>query len=360
MERNWDMFDYILESKEAVRHIVEHQDEIFDEAVSFCGTDIDTIYIIGSGTSYHSALCARSVLEKELKIKVNAAYPIRFKDDELITSKNTLVIGISHAGRSSSTIMGLDHARDLGLKTISMTAEKDRPIMEHADKNVYIDIGHEYAGPKTKGFFCSIATIVIFGLKLGVSKGLITEQRKQEIIERMLKTTDNIPDIAMKADKWYQNNREDLMKSRRIIVVGYDNCLGAMMEGTLKISEACRYSVIGYELEEFMHGIYHGIDENTYMLYIASPGQYYERCMRMRDYFDKERKAHNYVITSDHKYDNEKRTFVYDFMNDPYFEGMEYIVALQVIARRLSADLGIDCNESSDPNFHKKMASYTY
>ena len=33
---------------------------------------------------------------------------------------------------------------------------------------------------------------------------------------------------------------------------------------------------------------------------------------------------------------------------------MEYVVPLQVIARKLSLDLGIDCNISSDPNFHKK------
>ena len=29
---NWDMYDYILESKDAVQNIVRHQDEIFKEA----------------------------------------------------------------------------------------------------------------------------------------------------------------------------------------------------------------------------------------------------------------------------------------------------------------------------------------
>ena len=39
---------------------------------------------------------------------------------------------------------------------------------------------------------------------------------------------------------------------------------------------------------------------------------------------------------------------------------MEYVVPLQVIARKLSLDLGIDGNIASDPDFHKKMGSYTY
>ena len=356
---NWDMYDYILESKDAVQNIVRHQDEIFKEAIEYCDGDIDTIYLLGSGTSYHAALCARSVLEKELNIKVNASYPIRFKDDELITSKNTLVVGISHAGRSSSTIKGLDKAKNLGLKTIAMTAEKDKPISKHADKTIYIEIGPEYAGPKTKGFIGSIATIVLFGLNLGVSKGLISREKKDELTQRMLKTTNNIPDIATKAWDWYKANKEELIKARRMIVIGYGNCLGAMMEGTLKISEAVRYSVVGYELEEFMHGIYHGIDENTYMIYLASNDEYFDRCIRMKEYFATERHNKNYIVTSDEKL-TEKRNFVYSFINDPYFEAMEYVVPLQVIARKLSLDLGIDCNISSDPNFHRKMASYTY
>ncbi len=356
---NFDMYEYIVESKDAVRNIVENQEEILGEAVEYCGSNIEQIYIVGSGTSYHSAVAARNVLEKTLKKKVFAVYPMAFKDNELITNKNTVVIGISHAGRSSSTIQALEKAKAEGLKTIAMTAERNRPIIDHADKTVYIEIGSEYAGPKTKGFFGSVATLVLFGLNYGVKNGIINNTEKNEIIDRMIKTTDNIPDIAAKSWEWYKRNKEDLLKSRRMIVLGYENCLASMLEGTLKISEAVRYSVIGYEQEEFMHGIYHGIDENTYMVYLASKGQYYERCIRMKDYFEKERHNHNYLITSDKELDNGKN-FVYDFVNDEYFEGLEYIVPLQVLARKLSQDLGIDCNISSDPEFHKKMASYTY
>lgn len=358
-DEKWDMYQYILESKDAVDHIVKNEQEIFKEVLNYCDDDIDTIYIVGSGTSYHAAVAARSMLEKELKIKVIAMYPLHFRDDELVTSSKALVVGISHAGRSSSTIMALDKAKELGLKTVAVTAEKNRPISEHADITVYIEIGDEFAGPKTKGFIGSIATLDLLGLNIGLKQGLLSISKKQELIARMVKTTNNIPDIAQKAWEWYKENKEDLIKSKRIIVIGYENCLAALLEGTLKISEAVRYSVIGYEMEEFMHGIYHGIDENTYMIYLASQGQYFDRCIRMKKYFETERHNHNYIITYDSTLKS-KENFVYNFVNDPYFETMEYVVPLQVIARKLSLDLGIDCNISSDPDFHRKMASYTY
>ena len=96
-EKKWDMYTYILESKQAVRDIVNQQEDIFNTTVDYIlNKKIDQIYIIGSGTSYHAAVAAKPIIEKVLGIKVFQSYPIDFKD-ELIFNKNTLVIGISHA-----------------------------------------------------------------------------------------------------------------------------------------------------------------------------------------------------------------------------------------------------------------------
>ena len=113
------------------------------------------------------------------------------------------------------------------------------------------------------------------------------------------------------------------------------------------------------EMEEFMHGVYHSIDQDTYLLYLGCPGKHYQRMVNMMKYFGERDHAHNYMVTSE-KEQESKENFVYPFQNDPYFASMEYVVPLQVIARKLSLDLGIDCNISSDPNFHKKMGRYTY
>ena len=76
-------------------------------------------------------------------------------------------------------------------------------------------------------------------------------------------------------------------------------------------------------------------------------------------YFETERHAHNYMITSDEALTGQ-RNMVYPFKEDQYFASMEYVVPMQVLARKMSMDLGIDCNIPSDPLFHKKMGSYEY
>ncbi len=355
-----DMYDYILESKEAVRHIVEEQDTLLKEAIDYCSEGkIEQIYVLGSGTSYHAAVSARKAMEDTMQVKVFAMYPMEFVDNEKVFNKNTLVIGISQAGRSTSTIKALDKARKLGLMTLAVTANTQAPVTDHADHTILLAVGEELAGPKTKGYEGSVATLVLLGLKLAEKAGKLTGEQKEQIISAMVETADNIPDIAQKAWDWYKENKEDLLKCRRIIVIGCDSCMGAMLEGTLKILEAARYSVTGYELEEFMHGIYHAIDKDTYLLYLGNKSKHLERMVRMMQYFETERHAHNYMITSDEALTGQ-RNMVYPFKEDQYFASMEYVVPMQVLARKMSMDLGIDCNIPSDPLFHKKMGSYEY
>ena len=287
-------------------------------------------------------------------MKVFASYPIVFKDEQIF-NKKTLVMGLSHAGMSASTIAGLDKAKECGFGTIAMTAERGRPVEHHGDVKLYVEIGEEKAGPKTKGYIGSIVTFMIFALKVALKQGKITQKEFEDYLNRMQAAADAIPDIAEAASNWYLNNKEDLLKCRRLYVIGYDNCLADMMEGTLKICEAVRYSVQGFELEEFMHGIYHCIDENTYMLYVCSKGQYYDRILRLKRYFDEERHSHNFLITHE---DTNNPKDLFPFTDDEDFAVLQYIIPMQVLARKLSLDLGIDCNIPSDPQFHFKMNSY--
>lgn len=166
-----DMYQYILESKKAVRNIISNHEEIFHDAVEyFFEGDYEQIYVIGSGTSYHSALAAKRLMEKVLKMKVFASYPIVFKDEQIF-NKKTLVMGLSHAGMSASTIAGLDKAKECGFGTIAMTAERGRPVEHHGDVKLYVEIGEEKNRTKNKGiywFYCYFYDFCIKGsLKTG-------------------------------------------------------------------------------------------------------------------------------------------------------------------------------------------------
>ena len=87
MKRDYgDMYQYILESKKAVRNIISNHEEIFHDAIEyFFNGNYEQIYVIGSGTSYHAALAAKNLMEKVLQMKVFASYPIVFKDERILS-----------------------------------------------------------------------------------------------------------------------------------------------------------------------------------------------------------------------------------------------------------------------------------
>jgi glucosamine 6-phosphate synthetase-like amidotransferase/phosphosugar isomerase protein len=358
---NYDIYNYILESADTVKKIIAEKEETLRDALDYlAGKDIRRFVVLGSGTSYHACVAAKKSMAKSLRIPVECMYPLDFKDGEIVRQEGTAVIGISQAGRSTSTILALKRAKELGYYTIACTSEADTPVQAEGDCWLHLNVGEELSGPKTKGFIGSIAELALFAAMLAVRTGRMTEEEEQALEQRLTASSENIPDIAAKAKTWAENNLDELSKCRRLVIVGYESCIGAMMEGSLKILEGVRCSVTGYQMEEFMHGIYHSIWENDYIIYLAKPGEYYSRLKGMLRYFDIERNAHQFVVTSDKEFLDNTHAFVYPFKDDEDFASMEYVVPLQVITKVVSQNLGIDCNIPSDTKFHQKMGSYQY
>lgn len=361
MAVGYDIYNYILESADAVEKLIKDADEVMKDSLDYLkDKELRRVVVLGSGTSYHGVLGAKISMADSLGIPVESMYPIDFKDNEIVKQDGTLVIGVSQAGRSTSTIEALKKAKQLGYFTIAVTSEKDTPVAETADVWMELYAGEELSGPKTKGFIVTIAQMAYFAVKLANSRGTASAEDVAKVAERLVNSSKNIPDIAEKSKKFIEDNIEELSSAKRIVIVGCEGNTAAMMEGALKVLEGVRCSVTGYELEEFMHGIYHSIWENDYVIYLGKPGQYYDRMKRMKLYFENERTKHSFIITSDEFYKDDKKAFVYPFVNDDYFSSMEYVVPLQVLTKVVSQHNGIDCNIPSDPEFHKKMGSYQF
>ncbi len=145
-----NMYNYICETPVVLKYIIENRKQIAKEFVEkFKGREIEQIYVLGSGTSYHAGLSAKNYLEELLGMKVICMYPTQFERGEKVFNKNTLVIGMSQGGQSLSTVAGLDCARAQGFGTAGVSANRNAFIFEHADTKTLIEVGNEKCGAKT-------------------------------------------------------------------------------------------------------------------------------------------------------------------------------------------------------------------
>lgn len=165
------MYNYICETPEVLTHIIDNRKEITHEFVEeFKDKDIEQIYVIGSGTSYHAGLSAKNYLEEVLNLKVFCMYPTQFHRSEKVFNKKTLVIGMSQGGQSLSTVEGLDAATAQGLYTAAVSENPTALVFDHATTKTRIEVGNEKCGAKTKGYAGTTVTLMMMLSEWAIAK----------------------------------------------------------------------------------------------------------------------------------------------------------------------------------------------
>lgn len=354
MEKKYTMMDYILQTQDILLDMLANREDLLKEFLQrYDGKDIQNLYIVGSGTSCHAGLAVRMLLEDILDINVQARFPRIFMDEKILP-EHTLVIGISQSGGSLSTIQALDKAKTFHFPTVSMVGQEHAEISKHADIELLIPCGEEKAAAKTKGYSATIMMLVLLGLELAHTTGKLDDVAYHQHIERLQKSIMNINPFITYSNQWYEVHKEELLEAKCIMLSGYSNQYGTMLEAALKLLEAVRVGVCGYECEEFMHGPYNAVNKDTYIFHICQKDPYQERSLRLKEYLDSIT-PHNFGI-----YQGDVtvgKDIVFPITDDPYYAIFEYIIPFQCLSYHLSKDKGIDATIASDPLFHSKMGS---
>ncbi len=358
METSSNMYQYICETPAVLTDIIERRKEIVKSfVVYYRDKEIEQVYVLGSGTSYHAGLAAREYLEELLQIKVFTMYPTQFARSEAVFNKNTLVVGMSQGGQSLSTVEGLDSAKERGFHTAAISENPTALIFRHADTATRIEVGNEQCGAKTKGYAGTTVTLMMMLTEWAVETGRVTEEKAAGYRTRMFRVIGNLGNVTKAATEWYHRISKEFLPAERIIVVGYDNMYADVLEGALKILETVRQGVTGYDIEEFFHGIYNSIHDNAHIFYLASEGDYKPRTEKLIEILS-EWTPHNYMIASPAGLTKTtEKDLICEFVEDPLFSGWEYIIPLQVVACLAPQELGINPDIPKDPLFHKRIGS---
>lgn len=352
------MYDYILEEKQVLLNVIENRKTICGELIEVLKEKkVEEIIISGSGTSYHAGFGTRKFIEDITGIRTRAEYPSVFADQQKLYSENTLFIGISQGGNSVSTAQAMAKVKENHVYTVGISENEEARIFENSDLRIMMNCGPELSIAKTKGYIVSLALLFVLGLEYGLSLGTISRQQYDSYIAELRKTADNYDNIIEAGTRWTDKISSDIVGGRRIIVLGYGNNYATTLEGALKLLECLRFGIYGYEIEEFCHGIYNSIGPETRLLYIGASGKRQERVPVLYHLLG-ETTAHQYVICNEIEgYQPGENDCQIAFVDHEYFNVLEYIVPIQIIASKLPYQLGIDPFYASDTKFHQKAHS---
>lgn len=216
-------------------------------------SQVEHIYLVACGTSYHAALVAEYLWEPLLGLPVAAEIASEFRYKNPAVGKNTLVVAVSQSGETIDTLMAVRGAKARGAQVVGVVNIVGSAIAREAHAVLYTRAGLEIGVAATKTFTAQLAALNLLGLWLARSLGRLSEdelQQKKEELSRAPRLLDQVLQLGPSLEALAQK----LYNFPNFLYLGRGILYPLALEGALKLKEISYIHAEGYAAGEMKHG----------------------------------------------------------------------------------------------------------
>ena len=230
--------------------------------------NINRIYIVACGTSYHAGLYAKKLIERWARIPVEVDVASEMLYDEVLADEHTLCLAITQSGETAETLLCSRKLRRMGAKVIAITNVLGSTVATEADGVIYLQSGPEVSVASTKAYTAMLVASALVALFLAHGRGLMGSgeiaQRLAEL-ERVPAAVAEILDrqgLAKEAASVFEGATSSLFLGRGL------NSASAR-EGALKLKEISYLHAEAYPSGEMKHGPIAVIDKGYPVVFVV-------------------------------------------------------------------------------------------
>jgi glucosamine--fructose-6-phosphate aminotransferase (isomerizing) len=229
--------------------------------------NIDHIILTACGTSWHSALIGKLMIEEHARIRCEVEYASEFRYRNPIVSDRTLCIVISQSGETADTLAAMREAKRRGAKTLGLVNQVGSTIAREDDGGIYLHAGPEIGVASTKAFTSQVVALALLTLKLGRIRNMSVVKGREiaQALEALPKQIQSILDRAPEIEKI----AEAFTDATNFLYLGRGYSFPAALEGALKLKEISYIHAEGYPAAEMKHGPIALIDAEMPVVFIA-------------------------------------------------------------------------------------------
>jgi len=238
---------------------------------------IRRVILTACGTSWHSALIGKYLIEEVARIPVEVEYASEFRYRSPIIDDSTVLVAISQSGETADTRAAMQEARKHGCTVLGVVNVVGSTIARETDGGVYIHAGPEIGVASTKAFTSQVMVLSLFANLLGRMRQWSVQQG-HEMIECIEKIPEQIEQILMNEDA-IKKIAEAYCHSNNFLYLGRGINFPVALEGALKLKEISYIHAEGYPAAEMKHGPIALIDENMPVVVIALKDPVYDKVM---------------------------------------------------------------------------------
>ena len=153
------------------------------------------ITIVACGTSWHSGLIGKYLIERLTKIPVEVDYASEYRYRKPIIDSEDVVIGITQSGETADTKAALELAKKKGALILGIVNVVGSSIARLSHAGIYTHSGTEIGVASTKAFTGQVTAITLLAIKLAHRLGYIDEDKLMDLKDGLEKIPDQIEDI---------------------------------------------------------------------------------------------------------------------------------------------------------------------
>mmetsp|Transcript_27434 Transcript_27434/g.30554 ORF Transcript_27434/g.30554 Transcript_27434/m.30554 type:complete len:691 (-) Transcript_27434:43-2115(-) len=233
------------------------------------------LIFIACGTSFHSALATRELVEELTALPVSVELASDFLDRNTPIFRDDTCFFISQSGETADTLGALEYCRSRGALCVGITNTPGSSIARGTDCGVFLKAGTEIGVASTKAYTSQIVAITLVAVQLGQDKvsnqprihEIITGLKQlPELVAEVLKLNDTLKDLAY-----------SLKEKSNLLILGRGFQYPAALEASLKIKELAYIHCEGIAAGELKHGPLALIDEDMPMIIIATKDKLYDK-----------------------------------------------------------------------------------
>ncbi|MDA1125209.1 MAG: glutamine--fructose-6-phosphate transaminase (isomerizing) [Crenarchaeota archaeon] len=214
------------------------------------------IYITGSGTSYNSALIAKQILLKYVKIKSEPIIASELQFAPEIIEEDSVLIAISQSGESADVLEAVRIAKKNNCKIISIVNLLTSSLTRKGDVVLGINCGPEIGVAATKSFTAQL--IVLYKIIQKLNENItINFEEFSESISKMIESPVKIQKIA-----------KELKNVSDIYILGRGINYPIAIETALKLKELTYIHAEGIPGGELKHGPLALMDKDVFVIII--------------------------------------------------------------------------------------------
>ncbi len=239
--------------------------------------DIDRVYVIACGTSYHAGLIAKNLFEGWARIpcEVEAASEFRYRNP--IITPSTLVVAVSQSGETADTLAAIRDARIKGAKVFGITNVVGSPVARESDGVIYTKANKEIAVASTKSFIGQIVSLTLLALLLAQVKYRLTTKQARMLFRELGDVAEQIQRILDESGQAVREAAEAVAPARSALFVGRGMGFAIACEGALKLKEVSYLHAEAYAAGEMKHGPIALIDPGFPVIAVATKSPTYEK-----------------------------------------------------------------------------------